>query len=232
MLTAFFTEKTSPHSHTRDYSRAGRKVVDIFCLKNWKIRADLSIPGTTGTAMTQTLTCSLQSSSPATEDEVRKIIQKAPTKSCGLDPVLTTLLKEHLDTLIPIVTEIVNLSLTSGTVPTSKKQALVSPLLKKPSLDCEILKKLQTSFKFVICVQSWWASCGFKTWKLYECQQSSGEIQSAYKRHHGTETALIRITLASNILLSQRRMCGQVLKYITLGCSRSVMVTIVTKKCP
>ena len=37
---------------------------------------------------------------PATEDEMRRLVNKGPSKSCALDPVLTWFLKEHLDCLL------------------------------------------------------------------------------------------------------------------------------------
>ena len=49
--------------------------------------------------------------------------------------------------LVPLITRLVNSSLNTGIVPTTFKSALLTPLLKKPSLDEDILKKLQTSFQ-------------------------------------------------------------------------------------
>ena len=36
-----------------------------------------------------------------TLEEVRITVKKAPSKSCESDPIPTTLLKDHLDTLLP-----------------------------------------------------------------------------------------------------------------------------------
>jgi hypothetical protein len=77
--------------------------------------------------------------SPATLDEVRKIILKAPSKSCELDPLPTHLLKQCLDTLAPVITRLVNMSLVESSVPSTFKKAVARPLLKKPSLDKEVL---------------------------------------------------------------------------------------------
>jgi hypothetical protein len=46
-------------------------------------------------------------------------------------------LRPCLDTLIPIIKEIVNKSLAESTVPEVFKNALVQPLLKKTNLDRE-----------------------------------------------------------------------------------------------
>ena len=73
----------------------------------------------------------LASFTPATVDEVRKIIMSSPNKSCDLDPLPTTLLKACLDTLLYPITNILNTSLYSGLFPDNFKQAQVNPLLKK-----------------------------------------------------------------------------------------------------
>ena len=71
---------------------------------------------------------------PATVDEVRKIIMPCPNKSCDLDPLPTTLLKACLDSLINPITNIINASLCSRMFPDDFKQAHVGPLLKTTSL--------------------------------------------------------------------------------------------------
>ena len=79
---------------------------------------------------------------PATEDEVRRLVNKNPSKSYSLDPVPAWFLKEHLDCLLPSITNIVNLSMSTGIVPTKIKAALVTPLFKKPSSDKDVMKKV------------------------------------------------------------------------------------------
>ena len=62
-----------------------------------------------------------------------------PNKQCDLDPIPTFLLKQVSATILPRITDIVNLSLSTGTFSIHFKQSLVTPLLKKPSPDKEIL---------------------------------------------------------------------------------------------
>lgn len=52
-------------------------------------------------------------------------------KVCSLDPLPSLLMKNCVDVLLPIVTNIVNCSLDSYTVPHVMKEALVRPILKK-----------------------------------------------------------------------------------------------------
>ena len=72
---------------------------------------------------------------PLSQEEVENIINTSPRKSCDLDPIPTTLLKEILPSVITILTEIINKSLISGIFSDSLKVALVKPLLKKANLD-------------------------------------------------------------------------------------------------
>ena len=45
------------------------------------------------------------------EGQVKKIIMEMQSKSCELDPISTTLLKEVLHIVLPTIIKIVNLSL-------------------------------------------------------------------------------------------------------------------------
>ena len=59
-------------------------------------------------------------------------------KSCILDPLPATLLKQQFDLLLPIILKIVNLSLEFGHFPSSFR-FLLSRLLQKANLDHEVL---------------------------------------------------------------------------------------------
>ena len=50
-------------------------------------------------------------------DEVKNLINRLLNKSCDLDPISETCLKLRVDQLIPVVTEIINLSLNCGEFP-------------------------------------------------------------------------------------------------------------------
>ena len=50
------------------------------------------------------------------------------------------MLKQHINIFVPVITIIVNMSLEYATFPPHFKNALVSPLIKTPSLDADNLK--------------------------------------------------------------------------------------------
>ena len=78
----------------------------------------------------------------ATPEEVSKVIQSSPNKTCELDVIPTILVKLNvvMDTLIPVITDIMNASMSSGIVPYAFKQAIVTSAIKKPNLDHNELK--------------------------------------------------------------------------------------------
>ncbi len=82
----------------------------------------------------------LSNFTPATMQEVEKLIKRSPAKSCGLDPVPTWPLKQHAEYLVPIITSIVTMSLADGVFPDQFKTAHVCPLIKKSTLNCNALK--------------------------------------------------------------------------------------------
>ena len=78
--------------------------------------------------------------STVTEDQVAKIIMNYPSKSCSLDPLPTFLVLDYLDILITPITSIISASLEQGKYPYFFKQAHVTPIIKKSSLDKEVFK--------------------------------------------------------------------------------------------
>ena len=49
-----------------------------------------------------------------TEQEVKKVILNSPNKYCKLDPIPTSILREYIDEILPLLTKIINLSLQLG----------------------------------------------------------------------------------------------------------------------
>ena len=141
---------------------------------------------------------------PASQDEVPKLILSSPSKSCDLDSLPTWMLKIHLDTLLPVITKTVNLSLDTASFPSTFKNALVTTLLKKPNLDSNNFKIFcpVSNLNFVSkIIEKVVAS------RLTEYLSPNGlfePFQSAYKQYHGTETALVRVQ--TDIVFSWQQM--------------------------
>ena len=135
--------------------------------------------------------------SPMTETEAKKVINSMHSKSCELDPIPTNLLKLLIDKCLPHITEIVNVSLTTGKFSEKWKTSVVRPLIKKLGLDL-----INTSYRPVSNL-SFFSKLVEKCALLQfneHCDQYGlmPDFQSAYRAGYSTETALIK--LANDIL--------------------------------
>lgn len=151
------------------------------------------------------------------EDDARKAISNAPTKSCTLDPVPTWFLKQNIESFVPIITNIINKSLTTGIFPDSLKHSIITPIIKKPSLDPNDLKNYRPvsnlSFLSKLIEKQ---AC--KTINEYLEKYVLGEqLQSAYKRAHSTETALMKVK--DDIMKSVSEHKGVFLVLLDLSCA-------------
>ena len=126
------------------------------------------------------------------DDDVSAIVKKSPTKSCEADPIPTSLLKDILPNILPLLREIVNKSLQTGTFPDDLKVALVRHLLKKINLDLveknyRPVSNLQYIGKLIEKAVNIQLNDHITTNNLME------PMQSAYRVGHSTETASIKV---------------------------------------
>ena len=75
-----------------------------------------------------------------TELKVLKMIRSSPKKTCLPDPMPTQDMMDYVHDLLLVITRIINVSHAFSHIPASMKTALVMPLIKKPSLDKEVLQ--------------------------------------------------------------------------------------------
>ena len=66
----------------------------------------------------------------ASPSDVKIIVLASATKSCELDPLPTSIVKQHIDALSPLLTRIINASLATTVFPAPMKHAVVVPILK------------------------------------------------------------------------------------------------------
>ena len=127
-----------------------------------------------------------------TEEEAAKLIGKMACKLCELDPLLTTLLKEILPSVIGPLTKIINVSLTQGIFADTWKVAVIRPLIKKLGLDL-----LLSNYRPVSNLSFWSRLVGSAVLQQFNkhCHQNNliPDYQSAYRVNYSCETALVKI---------------------------------------
>ena len=128
-----------------------------------------------------------------TQPDVSKLIMNSTNTSCMLDPIPTWLLKENLTQLLPLITDIINISLSTGRFPLGAHSAIVRPLLKKPNLDQNELSNYRPvsnlSFLGKLIEK---AACS-QLIQHIENNCMFDPVQSAYRSHHSTESALVKV---------------------------------------
>ena len=67
-------------------------------------------------------------------EDVEHLVKKSATKCCIVDPILTRWLKEHLETFVATLTDIIKTSSICGDFPERLKNTAGRPLLKKANL--------------------------------------------------------------------------------------------------
>ena len=126
-LPAGFTDKELAECFNKYFISKTANIRDSF---NCQTSSTTATP-----CFTQSIVPCMDSFRLISDEEVSEIVRKSPTKTCEADPIPTTLLKDILPNIVPLLREIVNKSLQTGTFPDDLKVALVRPLLKKINLD-------------------------------------------------------------------------------------------------
>ena len=139
----------------------------------------------------KTCTAPMDTMTPASVEEVTKITKESSKATCMLDPMPTALVKEIVTHLALYITNIVNMALSTGIFPSKLKSAIVLPLLKKQNLDSESFKNYRpvSNLPFLSKVIEKVMAC-----RLLERMKENhllDTLQSAYKKAHSTETALL-----------------------------------------
>jgi hypothetical protein len=180
------------------------RFVQFFHNKIANIRDNLG--KSTGTPETTKVSDSEQFSKfeRVTESDVSDMILKGNSKSCSLDPIPTSLLKELLPSLLPTLTNIINNSLQTSKMSSDLKAAIVTPLLKKSSLDAENMKNyrpvsnLPYLGKLIEKVAVNQIDSHLTKNNLHE------PLQSAYRANHSVETAVLKVDNDIKLSLDKR----------------------------
>ncbi len=136
---------------------------------------------------------------PLTEAEVSKLLLSSHPTTCPLDPIPSHLLQAISPALLPALTHIINTSLLTGIFPTAFKQARVTPLLKKPTLNTSLLENYRP-ISLLPFIAKTLERVVFNQVSLFLSQNNKLDTkQSGFRSGHSTETALLSVTEALRI---------------------------------
>ena len=157
----------------------------------------------------------LSNFNPATFMEIRNLLFSSQNKQCELDSIPTFLLKLCFNELVPTIINIINFSLSEGIFPSPFKQAIVHPLLKKPSLPDDDLNNFRpiSNLNFISKILEKVVASRIQSQLLSNSLSSS--FHSAYRMFHSTETTLRSIH--NDLILAMD--CGEVTSLILLDLS-------------
>jgi hypothetical protein len=130
---------------------------------------------------------------PTDEKELLKIINRSPSKTSRLDSIPTWFLKENISQLLPLLTNIVNASLSTGIFPKAAHSAIIRPLLKKPTLDKNILKNYRPVANITFVGKLIEKIACSRLTEHMDINNLANPYQSAYRALHSTESALIKV---------------------------------------
>ena len=125
-------------------------------------------------------------------DEVNVLLSKMNKTTCMFDPFPTRLLLDFSHLFIDVIVRIINLTFSSASFPVAFKSAVVKPLLKKPTLDCDILKNFRPVSNLPYLSKLIEKVIAMRLVEHMRQNTIMEKFQS-YKAHHSTETALLRV---------------------------------------
>lgn len=137
--------------------------------------------------------CPMSTFDMVNENQLREIIGKTGIKCSRSDPLPSNVMTDNIDVLLPYICTLVNLSLMNGTVEGAKLADII-PVLKKQGTDPECMKNYRpiSNLKFIGKLIE------RVVLKQLNAHMDKNKLhisyQSGYKKSHGTESLLLKIT--------------------------------------
>ncbi len=139
---------------------------------------------------------SFTSFSPLSEAEVSKHILSSHPTTCQLDPIPSHLLQAISPAVVHALTHIINTSLHTGVFPSAFKQARITPLLKKPTLNPTLLGNYRPVSLLPLIAKTL-EQVVFNQVSAFLTQNNLLDSnQSGFRSGHSTETALLSVVEA------------------------------------
>lgn len=137
--------------------------------------------------------CELSSFERVSTAYIATVLKSSKVKSCSLDPVPASALTGCLPVLLPVITDLVNCSLDTAFMPVALKTALITPLLKKSNLNSDDFKNFRPVSNLPFISKVIEKAVAVQLVDYINDNDLGESLQSAYKRHHSTESALLKV---------------------------------------
>ena len=126
-------------------------------------------------------------------DELKNNISKIKNKTCSLDPVPTSILKQCIDLLGPILLHIINSSIRRAVFPTALKHAIVTPIIKDECKSSEDFKNYRPVSNLPFLAKLLEMTYYVQINNYIEAYKLHSTYQSSYRKNHSCETGLLRV---------------------------------------
>ncbi|XP_033113005.1 uncharacterized protein LOC117113695 [Anneissia japonica] len=180
-----------------DPDRLANDFVDFFSIKVLDIRkfideADIHIYDFLQDSFVNVSSSVFQQFSIVTQSEILSIIRSCSQSSCSIDVMPVWLLEQRTEVILPILTDL-NVSFSSGVFPKRLKHAVVRQIRKNHNLDKELLRNYRPASNLSFCSKLI-ERVVVNQLSVYLDDFDLREIfQSAYRKYHSTETALLKV---------------------------------------
>ena len=127
---------------------------------------------------------------PATEEEVSKILKDHGIKTSAKDPLPATVLKQAIDEAVPLLTYLINLSMSTGSMD-GVKESIINPLLKKILLDTDKKKNYRPVSNLLFISKLIERVVLNRLDHHMRINNLHCPSQFGYKKYHSTETMML-----------------------------------------
>lgn len=156
----------------------------------------------------------MQSLMPTTVDELRGILKDMGIKTSSQDPLPGSLCKDIIEDLLPYFCDLVNKSMSTGSME-GIKDCVIIPLLKKSGLDPETLKNYRPVTNEVFISKLSEKVVSIRLFEHMSLNKLHSKFQHGYKVFHGCETLLLK--LVNDVLIGFDSNSGTILLLIDLS---------------